>query len=251
MQYEISAPQILRRLGFGGPETAQAFETMKMELNLPLPPVYQEFMEVAWNCPLLATGDLWTGQMIPFPMIPCPLYRRLEEAEKAQVCDYLEIGSDYGAGVVTYGIRTEDLSQQDPPVFMQHEANPITQWSLAYNKVSDFLLENLLNALTMVEYDTAEEALEELGWQCVDSTMDYIQAHAEEEDAEEHAAVTEKTLLQKGIDPAQLHWQDSVYEGRAFCCYDEQTETFYAGLWDGNDENSLYVISRTEEGKSS
>ncbi len=247
MQYDLTAGQILRLLGAGGPENKSSFEAMKQELGLPLPQPYQEFMETAWNCPILSTGDLWTGQMIPFDMKPAPLYSRLNEEEKAQVCDYLEIGSDYGAGVVTYGLRIEDLTQPDPPVFMQHEAEPATQWSQAYEKLSDFLLENLLNALAMAEYETAEEALEELGWQYADYAMGYIEAHAEEEDAEEDAAVDEQALVQFGIDPSRVNWRNSVYEGRAFCCYDEQSEIFYTGLWDGNDENSLYLISRDEE----
>lgn len=247
MKYTLTAAQILGLLGYGGEESKGTFETMRQNLGLPLPQVYQNFMEAAWNCPLLATGDLWTGQMIPFEMIPRPLYDRLSEAEKSRVCNFLEIGSDYGAGIVTYGLRTEDLTQPDPPVFMQHEAEPVTQWSQVYEKLSDFLLENLLNALTMIEYGTAEEALEELGWQYTDYVMDYIESHGEEEDAEEDAAADEQALTRLGIDPAQVNWRNSVYEGRAFCCYDEESETFYTGLWDGNDENSLYLICRNQE----
>ena len=73
MQYDLTAGQILRLLGAGGPENKSSFEAMKQELGLPLPYIYREFMEVAWNCPILSTGDLWTGQMIPFDMKPAPL----------------------------------------------------------------------------------------------------------------------------------------------------------------------------------
>lgn len=250
MQYHLTAGQILRLLGFGSQENRQSFEAMKQKLGLPLPQAYQEFMEVAWDCPLLATGDLWVGQMIPSQMDPCPLYHRLEPADRAQICDYLEIGSDYGAGIVTYGIPMEQLTQQDPPVYLQHEADPVTQWRLAYDRLSDFLLENLLNALTLVAYETAEEALEEQGWQYTDYTMDYLETHAgeaEDDDIEQDAAVTEAALVRLGIDPDQINWRTSIYEGRTFCCYDEQNETFYTGLWEGNEENSLYSISRAEE----
>ncbi|MCI8808617.1 MAG: hypothetical protein HFF84_00585 [Oscillibacter sp.] len=248
MQYSLTAAEILKRLGFQEPVGREYLNALKQECGIPLPRVYEEFMEVADNCLLLSTSDIWPGQMIPFEQRPCLLYSRLSEAEKAQTGDYLEIGSDYGAGIVTFGIRVEDLEQEDPPVYLQHEAEPVTQWRIAYEKLSGFLQEAVLNALALVDYGTAEEQAGGYGWEYTDYLMEYWESHAEEdgeEEEEDGSFVTEDTLLQKGIDPSKVKWYECINGGKTFCCYDEAADVFYTGRWDWEEENTLYTIART------
>ena len=241
----MTAAEILKRLGFDSRTGQEFLEAFRKEHSCPLPRVYTEFMEAAANCPVLATSDVWPGKMIPFEERPRFLYERLSEEEKAQTGDYLEIGSDYGAGIVVFGIRVEDLGLDDPPVYLQHEAEPVTQWRIAYETLSGFLQESVFNALALVDYSTAEEELEEFGWEYSDYTMEYRESHAEKEDLEEDGSfVTEDTLREKGIDPAMVEWCACANGGRIFCCWDEEANVCYTGRWDWDEENTLYTISR-------
>lgn len=222
MLYHLTAAEILKRLGFDSRTGQEFLEAFRKEHSCPLPRVYTEFMEAAANCPVLAASDVWPGKMIPFEERRRFLYGRLSEEEKAQTGDYLEIGSDYSAGIVVFGIRVEDLGLDDPPVYLQHEAEPVTQWRIAYETLSGFLQESVFNALALVDYSTAEE-----------------------EDLEEDGSfVTEDTLREKGIDPAMVEWCACANGGRTFCCWDEEANVCYTGRWDWDEENTLYTISR-------
>ncbi|MCI8572796.1 MAG: hypothetical protein HFF89_00025 [Oscillibacter sp.] len=247
MKYDLTPVEILKILGFDQPLGQEALKTFQESAHIPLPKVYAGFMEYAMNCPLLGTADLWCGQMIPCEMKPCFLYDNLTDAEKAQVCDYLIIGSDYGAGIVQFGLRVEDLDQEDPPVYLQHEANPKTEWSIAYETLSQYIREVVFNALALVDYETAEDEAEEFGWEYTDYLMDYWDTHAEDEEEDEDGdSVTEETLRQKGIDPDRVEWCDCTNGGKTFCCYDEEAGVFYTGRWDFDEENTLYTISRMD-----
>ena len=235
MQYNLTPVEILKTLGFDQPAGRERLQAFQETAQVSLPKVYTAFMEYAMDCPLLGTSE----------MEPRFLYDDLSDEEKAEVCNYLVIGSDYAAGIVEFGLRVEDLGQDDPPVYMQHEANPRTQWDPAYETLTDYLREVTLNALALVEYSTAEEEIEECGWRYTDYSMDYWEAHAEDE-GECDDSVTEETLRQKGIDPEQVRWCECTYTGKTFCCYDEASDLFYVGRWDFDEENTLYIISRTD-----
>lgn len=241
MKYDLNAIEMLNCLGFREPVGREMLEELREALQRPLPEVYEAFLEVAADCPVLETGDVWCGDGI---------LSHLREQQKNGAAEYLEIGSDFGAGIVTFGLRMADLDKADPPVYLLHEADePEQKWRDAYPSLSVFLLDVMLTALTMVMYGTAEEALEERGWVYTDYFMECMEA-ADSEDGndEEEAAVTEETLVKKGIDPKKVRWHECSYGGRFFCCYDEEREIFYTGCWDGNEENTLYTISRLESG---
>lgn len=135
MQYNLTAIEILQHLGFDAPLGRQTLETLKKKYDIPLPKVYRTFMEKAMDCPVLGTSDLWTCQRFSLPQELKRLYEHWLEGDKAPNHDYLKIDSDYGEDSVTFGLRIEDLRQDDPPLYMQQE----TKWRKAYEKLSDFL----------------------------------------------------------------------------------------------------------------
>lgn len=188
IQYDLSAAGLLRILGFDQRAGRTFLEQLKQDKQIPLPSVYVEFMELAYQCPLFATSNLWTGASTPwmyydeireyvddlkahqedqpvssrnryFPFIQTP-----REEWPGLTGDYLLIDSDFGGGEITFGIRKEDLDQDDPPVYWHHERDPIARWREDKQSLSGFLLENLWNVLNNVGYDTAERVLEKMGW---------------------------------------------------------------------------------------
>ena len=61
MQYNLSAVEMLKILGYNQPASGEWLEKLKQ--NNPLPKTYTEFMELMADCPLLATSNLWVGKM--------------------------------------------------------------------------------------------------------------------------------------------------------------------------------------------
>ena len=54
----------------------------------------------------------------PYSKIPKEQWPELVE-------NYLQIGSDYAAGVVFFGIKEKELGLENPPVYMLHEADEL------------------------------------------------------------------------------------------------------------------------------
>jgi hypothetical protein len=261
IRYDMSAVEILNRLGFDKKSLGKFIPK-----DISVPKVYQEFMERALDCPLLGTSDIWVNRIGDLKLKPYFLYKEIEEAiadqkedwEKDEefragsayypfsrlpkerwselVGDFFKIGSDYGAGVVDFAIRKEDLEKDDPPVWRNHEADEITDWKKMYETVSDFLLEMLLNALACIEYTTAKEELEEKGW--------VYQEGYEEELTTEHGLAM--VLQEYGIDFMQMRQFNSVTMGKLSCCYEEEKNQFY--LVDiEEDEVMLFRIFQEEQ----
>ena len=147
------------------------------------------------DCPLLGTSNLWIGKMEhkTSAHIPCTFYGQLQEMiddrknrwskrpgkyerslydlfqllveEWSRMVDnYLVIGSDYAGGMGEFGIRIEDLPKDDPPVYWHKDADSFSMWKLEHEKLSDFLLNVLIEALACVDYQSAEYELETKGW---------------------------------------------------------------------------------------
>lgn len=275
MKYDLSAVEILRFLGYDKPVGKEALEAWMQEKGTSFPKVYCEFMELAMNCPMLETADLWVGRMGNFTMKPWFLYDEIEEEIEDQkkawgknsanyetsvyysfsqipreqwrekVEDYLEIGSDYGAGIVTFAIRREDLEQADPPVYLHHEADEMTEWRQMYEKLSDYLLEVVLNALHCEDYSTAADMLEERGYRYLDFDTYEMELEEEEEllDEEEWYG---QMLSESGIDLSKVYKRMSNSgESELFCCYEEEKGFLYVGEI-SEEEVSLVVISKEE-----
>lgn len=266
MRYDLSAIEILKQLGYDKPVGRERLEQWMQEKGTRFPKVYLEFMEVAMDCPMLETADVWVGQMGNYMMKPWFFYEEIEEqiedwgndVENSEygpfsrlpkerwgeiVSDFLEIGSDYGAGIVDFAIRREDLGKEDPPVFMNHEADHITEWKQMYQTLSDYLLEVVLNALKCVDYDTAMEALEEQGF-CYLDYEDYL-FESEEEEANllDEETWQEQVWQESGIDLDRVYKRMSNHGGEIFCCYEEEKEILYVGEI-VEDEVSWIMITR-------
>lgn len=189
-RYDLTAAELLSRLGWGEPAGEKLLAQAEAESGLKVPAVLREFLCLAAGCPLLETSDLWTKR----PERLFTLYGEIQDTishsrkyweenpEEGESSDwvqfwklpqerwgeltenYLLIGSDYGAGVVQFGIRTADLEEADPPVYWNHECDPITDWKLWDKSVSDFLMRTLCDVLCCGEYGTAERVLKKAGW---------------------------------------------------------------------------------------
>lgn len=262
IRYDLSATELLNYLEYDTPAKKERLEKF-LPKGVPLPKVYRDFIEVAFACPLLRTADIWVGGEERYSLSqinPYFLYEEIEESIEEQkedwlgdpegcednayypfskipkerwqdlVDDYLEIGSDYGAGVVTFGIRKQDLTEDDPPVWMNHEADPITEWKKMYETVSDYLLDIVLLTLTCETYHTALDELEKKGWEYRDyeEEGEYF-----EEDNDSEWSIEEYTaqiLDRVGVDFKQVHRHYSgIMECDLFCCYEEEKHCFYLG----------------------
>lgn len=255
--YNLTAAQILRQLGYAAPIGQAVLTKMQQEKNIKLPLVLFEFLSLAQDCPLLSTADLWTeGQDSLFT-----LYEEiqemieedqdyweehLEEAEskgnefyqfyklpreqwESRVPDYLQIGSDYGAGVVRFGIRLSDFGQDDPPVYMNHECDSLTDWKLWSKSVSGYLMMVLCDALCCGEYDTAGSVLEEQGWASRElSKMDFSELVG---------------------DPAAMLKTASIYgiDALCGCAYDEEQGLLVVARVDKEDEDYFYGMEYRKE----
>lgn len=261
MEYNLTAVEILHRLGYRESTGAAWLKDWKRDRSLP--EVYAEFLELTADNPLLGTSDLWTGKMSHGVCVPMTYYEELREAiedrkdrwpkrpgkyEKAlyalsqlhpedwpeQTEDYLLIGSDYGGGMGTFGIRTRDLTEADPPVYWKKASGSLTDWKLENEKLSDFLLGVLTESLACADYQTAEYALEERGWQ-----------YEEYYDVKKGDWVANKAVLKRyGINYGELK-RYRGNSGTVFCCWDETRSVLFTGSTEGG-ELSLSAVSRKE-----
>ena len=248
--YNLSAVDLLKILGYTKPQTENAVSVIaefekKYQKNVPN--VLKEYILLAMDNPLLRTADIWTGgKSSPFWFF---LYDSIEEMNQEEeeaypefahspretwsemVENYLEIGSDYSAGVVTFGIREVEMEKEDPSVYIQHEADEITEWNLFYQTLSDYLLAVTCDALFGWEYSTSQMKLEENGWV-------YI------EDAE--LGKREDLLLNYQIDLSKLHKIQSMYyeepEERIACCYKEEEKLLFLIKIADEEENEIKVV---------
>ena len=262
MKYNLTAREILDTLGYREPVGKEKLEAFEQANQLKLPEAYRTFMEVAHQCPMLETADVWRrvddllwyydvlkeqiedyreewsedpescqeDELYQLSQLP-------EEAWRDRVANVLEIGSDCGAGIVSFGVSPETMAEQDPPLLMHHEMDPCTVWGPLGEEgetVSDYLLDVVLNALALIDYETAEEALEALDWE-------YTELSLEEP--------FEACLQAAGIDLEQVkRYGRGNYDGiQLFCCYDEEREILYVGSIrsiDEENESILYQIAK-------
>ena len=192
MNYDVTTVELIHLLTANGMyeplDAEQYLGEYEKEHKITIPGCLREFMEAAYMHPILETADVWVQEEGPKwfflyeeiqEMLDEDLEEYLENKESHYhifaktprekwgelVPDYLNIGSDYAAGVVSYGIREEDLDRENPPVYLQHEADPFTQWNMRFESISDYLLYVICDALLGVYYHTAQDILEEYGWE--------------------------------------------------------------------------------------
>lgn len=265
MNYALSAVTMLNKLGYDQPTGREWLEKLKQDKNIVLPKIYTEFMELMVDCPLLDTSNLWVGKMAHkvSACIPCTFYDQLQEMigdrkdhwsnrpgkyERSlyelfqlpteewpeRIDNYLVIGSDYAGGMGNFGIRVEDLQKDDPPVYWHKHGDDFTIWKQENEKLSDFILNVLIEALACVDYQSAEYALEEKGWR-----------YEEYFDIKKDDWVATKSVLKRyGIDYSIIK-KYKANSGKVFCCYDEDRNAFFVGST-AEGEMSLSAINRKE-----
>lgn len=261
IRYNPTPLDILNFLGCtssGGQAELEKFETAN---NVKLPRLLFDFLSAAWKQPLFATSDIWTTKRphlwffydelaesiadLQEDWAECPeqytddVCFKLSQLPKERwpeiVPDYLEIGSDYSAGVATFGIRRDDLAQPDPPVYMLHEADPETDWHIIDETLSLFLMRMLADTLGCSMYKTAQNVLaKKAGWhycRIKDSTEARQQAE------------------QLGIDLTKAACCGALYSAAVtpdVCryCYIEDKKTFFLLIEDtGNNKTTCVIIS--------
>lgn len=263
MRYNLSAVEMLKILGYNQPIGREWLKKIEQSKNISLPKVYSEFMELMVDCPLLSTSNLWVGKMAhkTSMCIPHTFYDQIQEiinnrkdrwskrpgkyertlyelsqlpTEKwsEKIGDYLLIGSDYAGGMGDFGIRVQDLQEDNPSVYWHRDADDLSTWRLENEKLSDFLLNVLIEALACVDYQSAEYALETMGWR-----------YEEYFDIKKDDWVASKSVLKRyGIDYSTIK-KYKANSGKVFCCYDENRNAFFVGST-AEGEMSLSAINR-------
>ena len=241
IQYHPAPIDILKFLGCTERKGEMFLEDFASKNNIKLPPLLFDFLSLAWEHPLFRTSDLWVSDRLGF------YYEELEETIEEweedwkedpqayeedflyqmskipkeqwpeRVPDYLQIGSDYGAGVVTFGICVSDLDQPDPPVYRLHEADEENEWVLMDESLSMFLMRVLADTLSCSEYDTAMRVLEKAGWQCSKSeSMSEAQERADKLGIDLSKAAQCGALYAAAVTPDVCRY-----------CYIEDKNTFF------------------------
>ena len=265
MQYNLSAVEMLKILGYTQSASVEWFKKLRQDAHIALPKTYMECMELMADCPLLATSNLWVGKMErgTAPHIPRMYHDELLEMiddrkdrwskrpgkyERAlyelsqlpverwqeKIGNYLVIGSDHTNGMGIFGIRMEDMGKDDPPVYWHKDGDDLSLWKLENETLSDFLLHVLIEALACVDHQTAERELEARGWRC----QEYY-------DLKKDDWVASKSVLKRyGIDYSAVK-KYKANSGKVFCCYDRGKNAFFVGAT-GEGELSLTAINRSE-----
>ncbi len=190
-QYNLTAVELLERLGYSKSATEITMLKDDHGKEFPIPQVLQDFFSLAKDSHLFSTADIWVHGTPSFYFLYDEIEEMIEEEKEywedgseeenmesgyykfykipkdawaVITPNFLEIGSDFAAGIVKYGICVTDLEQPDPPVYMNHECNDIAEWRLWTEHLSDFLIQVLCDVLLCECYRTGEKALKEVGW---------------------------------------------------------------------------------------
>lgn len=254
IKYNLTPIEIIKHLGYTEPLAKEELEQFKKDNHLKLPTMLFNFLSFAQHNPLFSTADIWTGDNDN--LLPYFFYEYIEggiedcredfddpefcagnvfyiyfKAPKEQwselVSNYLLIGSDYAAGVVHLGIEEKDLTLENPPVYLLHEADTLADWKLLFTKLSDYLMAVVLDVLACKYYSTAERVLHKKGWEfCKDE-------YANEEEVKER-------LAKNTIDLSAMAKHISCFNPDSFyrCCFDEEMEALYLVE---NDESVLVI----------
>lgn len=255
LNYNIKADQILGILGYNEPAGGEFLNEFERENNIKLPLCLRNFYKVAYKCPLLSTAGIWTDDMffyykqikeeiedfkkdywdnpeeneedIERTSFWKVLYETPEEQWPEYVANYLEIGSDYGADVVRYGICVDDLDKEDPPVYRIFEDDELTEWKLLCNTLSEYFLMVISDAILCIYYKTAGYVLQEAGWNFDLCSYDEI----------------EETAESIGIDISTMKSHEHFSRGKVTCAYDEERKMLIvAGIYE-DDKYPLVVCN--------
>lgn len=138
MNYDITPLEVLEILGA---KPSDEFEPIS-----DVPALLNDFLSLAVDMELFETANIWTDRSGYYSDSEC-----------------LKIGSDYSTGTIEFGIKTEDLSLNDPPVYILFE-DDAAGWKPFSDTLSGFLMYILCSILCCEDYDTAQDVLEKSNW---------------------------------------------------------------------------------------
>lgn len=254
INYHPTPVEMIQLFGYTEPLAKKELELFEKDNHLKLPKLLFDFLSLVRNQELLSTADIWVDrdslpyfsyQYIADGIEDCredfddpefckenafyPYAKIPEEQWPEFVENYLQIGSDYSAGVVFYGIKEKDLALENPPVYMLHEANELADWKLIAHTLSEYLMCVLLDALAGAEYTTAQEVLSENGWKF------YADEYANEAEVRELLSGEKIDVSAMGKNMTFYGTGDSFYR----YCLDEEEKVFYMVIHD----TSIMVIT--------
>ena len=250
-RYDLAAVDILKLLGYTEPVGKEALLRAEREKNLKLPPALFEFWSLAADSPLFKTADIWTKKRDFFwfsydsiqewidsdkeywDKAPqeyadneyYQFYKLPREKWGSRVENYLQIGSDFGAGISKSGIRLNEIGQDDPPVYILIEEDTLTEWNVLDDHLSDFLMRSICDVLCCGEYDTAARVLKKMGWA------------VEEAHQEDVSALDMNALLKRRSE----YGADAV----CGCAYDGEKRLLIAARIDRADSRNCRIMAYT------
>lgn len=258
IQYDPPPLAVLQFLDCNGSNGRSVLEEFESTHHIKLPPLLFDFFSAAWNHPLFSTSDIWTTGRPGFRFsyedmeetiadwqedwradpqrfadnFCFQLSQLPKERWPERVSNFLEIGSDYSAGVATFGICVDDLDQPDPPVYMLHEADEKNDWKLLDKTLSLFLMRILADTLTCAMYGTAKEVLGKKGWEYSLSS---------------NASEARKWAAELGIDLSRAALCGALYAAAVtpdVChyCYIEDKNTFFILKEDEGNRETVCAI---------
>ncbi len=253
IKYHPTPVEIIKLFGYTKPIAKKELELFERNNDLKLPRLLFDFLSLVRTKELLSTADIWVDsddlpyfsyQYIAEGIEDCRAdfddpefckenafypYSKIPKEQWPELLEnYLQIGSDYAAGVVFYGIKEKDLVLENPPVYMLHEENELADWKLIANTLSEYLMCVLLDALAGVEYTTAQEVLNENGWEF------YEEEYANEAEVGELLSGEKIDLSAMGKNMTFYGEVDSFYR----YCLDEEEKVFYMVM----NDTSVMVI---------
>ena len=253
IKYNLTPVEVVKLFGYTEPIAKEELELFEKDNHLKLPKLLFDFLSLVRNEELLSTADIWVDsddlpyfsyQYIAEGIEDCredfddpefckenafyPYSKIPKEQWSALVENYLQIGSDYAAGVVFYGIKEKELVLENPPVYMLHEADELADWKLIAYTLSEYLMCVLLDALAGVEYTTVQDVLTENGWEF------YEEEYANEEEVREQLSKKKIDLSAMKKNMTFYGAVDSFYR----YCFDEEEKVFYMVI----NDTSIMVI---------
>ena len=242
IKYNLTPVEVVKLFGYTEPIAKEELELFEKDHHLKLPKLLFDFLSLVRNEELLSTADVWVDSddlpYFSYQYIAEGIEECREDFDDPEFCkenafyqyskfpkeqwselveNYLQIGSDYAAGVVFYGIKEQELVLENPPVYMLHEEDELADWKLIANTLSEYLMCVLLDALAGVEYTTAQEVLNENGWEF------YEEEYANEEEVREQLSKKKIDLSAMGKNMTFYGAVDSFYQ----YCFDEEDKVFY------------------------
>lgn len=256
IKYNLTPVEVVKLFGYTEPIAEKELELFEKDNHLKLPELLFDFLSLVRNEELLSTADVWVDsdslpyfsyQYIEDGIEDCRddfddpefckenafyPYSKIPKEQWSELVDnYLQIGSDYAAGVVFYGIKENELVLENPPVYMLHEADELSEWKLIANTLSEYLMCVLLDALAGVEYSTAQDVLNENGWEFYEEEFD------NEEEVRDQLSKRKIDLSAMGKNMTFYGAADSFYR----YCFDEEENIFYMVIND-----TLIMIIKAE-----